>query len=94
MDVLAQMTYRKVIPTPTPLCRQPAIVTMTQTAILIFGEDVAWMLLQVTGITVLYFAVRKFMDEYRLSLSRLKGPFRKQTVSLYELVIPVFRLFD
>lgn len=67
---------------------------MTQTPMLIFGEDVAWMLLQVTGIAVSYFAVRKFMDEYQLSLSRLKGPSRKQTVSLSELVIPVFRLFD
>ena len=67
---------------------------MTQTAILIFGEDVAWMLLQVTGIAVLYFAARKFMGEYRLSLSRLEKPSRKQTVRLCELVTPVIRLFD
>lgn len=66
---------------------------MTQTAILIFGEDMAWMLLPVIGIAAgLYFAVRKIMDEYRLSLLHLGEPSRKQTVSLCELVILVSSL--
>ena len=61
---------------------------MTQTEMFICGEDVVWMLLQATGIAVLYFAVRKFMVDYRLSLSRPEGgPSAKQTVSLCELVM-------
>ena len=67
---------------------------MTQTEMFILSEDAAWMLLQVTGIAVLYFAVRKLMNSYRLSPSRLERPSRKQTVSLCcELVIRTFRLF-
>lgn len=67
---------------------------MTQTALLIFGEDVAWILLQVTGVAVLFFAVWKFTDKFGLPLSRLEGPFLKQTVILSELVIMVFGLVD
>ena len=67
---------------------------MAQTEMSIFGEDVAWMLLQVTGIAVLYFAVRKLMDEYRLPPSRQESPCRKQTVSLCEQVMAVLRLLD
>lgn len=67
---------------------------MTQTALLIFDEDVAWTLLQVTGVAVLVFAVWKFTDTYGLPLSRLKGPFSKQNVSLSELMIMVFGLVD
>ena len=67
---------------------------MTQTSIHIFGEDVAWMLLQVTGIALLYLTVRRFMGEHQLSLSRLEGISRKQIVSLCKLVIMVFRLFN
>lgn len=55
---------------------------MFQTAILFFGEDVAWMLLQVTGIAVLYLAVRKCMDKCRWTSSRLEGTSPKETVSL------------
>ena len=60
---------------------QPAIVTMTQTAMNIFREDVAWMLLQVTGIAVLYFAIRKFMVRYRLLQSRWEGQSPRQIVA-------------
>jgi len=67
---------------------------MTQMALFIFGEDVAWNMLQVTGIAVLCFALWRFMDHFGLPLSRLEGPFRTQTVSLSELVILVFRLID
>ena len=67
---------------------------MSQTAILISGEDVAWMLLQVTGIAVLYFAVRAFLDKYLWSQSCVKSPSQKQTVSLCEPVILSFRLSD
>lgn len=70
------------------------MITMAQIATLMFGEDVAWVLLQVTAIAVLYFVVRKFMDRNRLLLSCLKGPSRKQMVSLYELVVLDFRFFD
>ena len=54
---------------------------MTQTEISIFREDVAWILLQVTGIAVLYIAVCKFMDEYQISQSRWEGPSRTETVT-------------
>lgn len=58
---------------------------MTQTEILIFGQDVAWRLLQVvTGIAVLYFAARKFMDVCRL---RLNGPSRKLSNPAEGLVV-------
>ena len=47
------------------------------------SEDVAWMLLQVTGIAVLYLVARKLLNEYPWSLSHLEGPSRKQTVSTH-----------
>ena len=62
---------------------QPATVTMTQTATKIVGEDVAWMLLQATGIAVLYVAIRKFMERYRLLQSRWEGRSRRQTVTFF-----------
>ena len=64
-----------------PCQGQPALVTMTQTAMGIFREDVAWMLLQVTGIAVSYLAIRKFMEKYRLLQSRWEGQSRRQTVT-------------
>ena len=67
---------------------------MMQTKMPIFGEDVAWMLLQVTGTAVLCLAVRIFVNQYRLSLLHLKGPSGNQTVSLWELMIPVSCLFN
>lgn len=75
------MSFPLIEPKPVPLWGQPVIFTMTQTEISIFREDVAWILLQVTGIAVLYFAVRKFMDEYQISQSRWEGPSRTETVT-------------
>ena len=68
---------------------------MNQTAMLISGKDMAWMLLQVIGIAVLYIVVRKFLPEYQWPLSRLEGPSRKQTVSPCGAGdTGVFHLFD
>ena len=65
---------------------------MTQTAILIFGEDMPWILLQITGFALLYFAAKILLHEDRLSLSRRKRLSLTQTVGLYYRVIPVFLL--
>ena len=75
--------------------RQLAIVPMTHTATPIFGEDVAWLLLlQVINDVLLYFAVRKSTNKYRLPRPHLQQPSRDKRVSLCELVIPLFRLID
>ncbi|KAL8717408.1 MAG: hypothetical protein Q9225_005339 [Loekoesia sp. 1 TL-2023] len=54
---------------------------MTQTAILTLGQDVAWILLQVTGIAMIYLVLRKLVDEYRLSLSPSDRSCQDQTIS-------------
>jgi len=67
---------------------------MTQRALLAFGEVVDWILLQITGIAVLCFAIWNLVSEHGLPSSRLRGPFQNRTVSLYELVILAFCLVD
>ena len=61
---------------------------MAQTGVLIFSRNMAWMLLEVAGFTVVYLAVRKFVVACRLPLSRLDGKSRNQGVSLCDLATP------
>lgn len=55
---------------------------MAQTAILVSREDVAWKLLQITGVTIPYFVVRRFLDKYKLPLSHQEEPSQRQTLEI------------
>ena len=67
---------------------------MAQIAEYIFGEDVAWMLLQVAGIAIFCFAVREFVVKYQLLPSWLGRPSLKQTVRIREPILTVFCLLS